>query len=41
MAGKAPGVGLAGMRERAAILGGTLRIESTGGTRITLEVPRG
>ena len=42
MAPKAtPGVGLAGMRERAAILGGTLRIESDGGTTIVLEVPRG
>ena len=42
MAPKAtPGVGLAGMRERAAILGGTLRIESNGGTTIVLEVPRG
>ncbi len=36
-----PGVGLAGMRERAEILGGTLRVESTGGTTITLEVPHG
>jgi signal transduction histidine kinase len=36
-----PGVGLAGMRERAEILGGTLRVETGGGTTITLEVPRG
>jgi signal transduction histidine kinase len=40
-AGAAPGVGLAGMRERAEILGGTLRIETSGGTTITLEVPHG
>lgn len=37
----APGVGLAGMRERAEILGGTLRVETSGGTTITLEVPHG
>jgi signal transduction histidine kinase len=36
-----PGVGLAGMRERAEILGGTLRVETSGGTTITLEVPHG
>lgn len=36
-----PGVGLAGMRERAEILGGALRVETSGGTTITLEVPHG
>lgn len=41
VASAAPGVGLAGMRERAEILGGTLRVESDGGTTITLEVPHG
>lgn len=34
-----PGVGLAGMRERAELLGGTLTIDSPPGTTITLQVP--
>jgi DNA-binding NarL/FixJ family response regulator len=38
---QATGLGLSGMRERAALLGGTLTIDSTPGTgtRITLDVP--
>jgi two-component system sensor histidine kinase UhpB len=39
--GRRPGLGLLGMRERAAQLGGTVKIESRpgGGTRIEVELP--
>lgn len=38
---RAPGIGLAGMEERAAMLGGQLAIDSQagGGTRVTLDLP--
>ncbi|MGE0544273.1 MAG: ATP-binding protein [Dehalococcoidia bacterium] len=40
--GPSDGIGLYGMRERAALVGGTLRIDSRpgAGTRVTVEVPR-
>lgn len=34
------GSGIAGMRERVAAIGGSLRIENDGGTRLRLSVPR-
>jgi two-component system, NarL family, sensor histidine kinase UhpB len=38
-AGHEPGTGIRGMRERAALVGATLSIESTDGCRVRLEVP--